>query len=338
MPSLQDVVSSSPSQEAFSAECRWPTERIFDSLQVQVLRRHDGIGDELLTKLEEALGGKLTLHTVYDIDHHSDESCQCEVLCRDGKPVLLQTRLGDRIEYHEGLRVLDLAFAKEAVRTMAQHYLDEELEALAAPTDSALDALWADNRYLSPVAGGRAFVVNSPKWACSFAHVLRTHRAFLMDEQGFRRTVLGFVEWVNQLPSWAGDPAVCAARVLTDRGEEVVDSRDIVLLLPGVGDEVFEELAEVVRAPASWCLRSREPLVLGTGKVTFVRVLQHVQGQLLLTQTSLVFGGKDEAESFLQACPSSENGLFAELLPRLQQQFPQMQVVGPDSERVARLA
>ena len=326
MTTLQDIVSKAPIAPAFSEDAKWATGRMFEALQLQVLDQHGSLDQELLDSLAAFYANELTLHTVYDIAHDSDEACSCEVLCYRSQPVLMQRCIGDRMDYSEGLEILDADFAKQLVLRFSEYQLEQQLAGMEVSIPSDASILWADNQYLTPVAP-EAFVVNSPKWALGFEHAFQQFSAYALDEQGRMQRLLEFVRWENRHPSWSNAEDVHKAWVRTERGEESVDARQVVFLLPGADASLVDDLAREAQKDSAWRLL---PDVAMPRNVTFVRVLQHVQGRLVDEMCSVAFGPSDsyvQAYAFLKKYPEPVSGNFRDMSSALLAEYPTAKLV-----------
>lgn len=119
----------------------------------------DGI-ENLVTEFE------LSMVTLYDHPHSSDESCSVAMLLVKGLPLVGWKRVGDRSDYSDGLVVFNDAHGRALAMRVWQlmHNTD-------AVGEDALDVLaWAfgDNQYVHHVQDLRedaiAYVINSPHW------------------------------------------------------------------------------------------------------------------------------------------------------------------------------
>jgi hypothetical protein len=237
--SIVDILEKCPAQSAFSDEGKWDLMSMIDALQRNYL---DGFGDsdnELISQIALRAGPDAVwgIHTIFNIDHDSDESCSAQMLVIDGSPALLMKRIGDRSDYSDGLSILNVELAKKLIHTINDYYVELKLKQMDGRISQDLivsaEDVMSSCQYITPVKGD-VFVVNSPKWVMGFQHLFKSHSAWVVDDSGVLNRVIQFKRFTNDLPSWADrsqniDPN--EAIVLIGSKEVLIDTREILFTL-----------------------------------------------------------------------------------------------------------
>lgn len=127
----------------------------------EVSEHHDS--SQLLAFAKEK---NVSIVTIYDHPHDSDESCSAEMLLVDGVPISAWKKIGDRSCYDDGMVMLNETQARALAKEVRNLVCDLESKA-----DEHLDVrawLFSENFYLTQVEQATmdpiAYGLKSPSW------------------------------------------------------------------------------------------------------------------------------------------------------------------------------
>lgn len=267
----------------------WTTESMLKGVLAELQLAHVfDLEIEMLQRVQAELAQDWRLAEVFDIPHDSDESCSAHLLLSDGKPVLAYFAMGDRSDYSDGVRVLDVAWTRNVARQLLTLMLEQQLERLqgesplAKPAQEQVNAFWSEVRYICPVTP-QVFHVESPKWACGFSHLFSSHDAMLYLDGGLHALAAlhGFEGFVNKKPSWSSDDDSQDALFRLADGRTVTADASQVLFHLGQNQPMaqadFQLAMQCILAPSAWrCVQTQ----LSRGHEQALTFSQHVQGEL----------------------------------------------------------
>lgn len=279
MDSFKEILAASAKTTAFGPHSTWTLMDMLRALRSSVLGEDHFIDDEFIEELKVTWADRLTLHTLYDVPHDSDESCSAHVLCADGKPALLFKRIGDKMDYSDGLSILDVDMARTLLRAMAEYRTEKALSEMAPAEKSPLELLW-DCSYLTRQAD-TVFSVDSPKWALGFSHLVDELPCWLLADDGQVKRVTKFVRWHNRKPSWEGGDAAMAT-VQTSQGELDVDAHQLMFSLLPDSRDVFAAAAQL-QQDSCWKIVEHIPF----GDESMLCIVQHIKGRLVTESTNI---------------------------------------------------
>ncbi len=312
MLNFTDLVHKFPGVDAFDDRgTRWTFAQMAASLEGT--GDCHSVDDDEIVELQTAFGTRLTVHELFDIAHDSDECCSAEVLCDNGKPVLLYKRIGDHSDYSDGLDVLDKPFARELLKTLLDIRTAARLQTFESETTvptNPMVALWKGVQYLSPLAA-TVFTVDSPKWTCSFKHLFTKYDAYCVQPGGILVQLDKMLDWCNALPSYSSQAGATLARFQTMSSEILeLDARTVLFSLVKDNPQALEAVVSNVTAPARWQVAPvRSPR---TGRETFrlVTVWQHRTDAVREEPTVVCFRDDASAQIFVDAHRGWTSGDF----------------------------
>lgn len=309
MASFNEIVRQAPKVDAFALNTVWTLRDMLEALQKTLLEVHDSLEDETVAAMQAAYGESLTVHTIFNILHDSDESCSAEVLCVDGVPTLMHKCIGDRNDYTDGLSMLDMALTRGILAVLVECRTKAVFARLAAEQaeTSPLEQLWHRTQYLIPL-GESAFFVSSPKWACGFQQAFNNHRAYVLNDEGNMVAVTGFKNWVNNRASWDSHKATHQAVVTTATGELTLDARNIVFTLVNDPAELAAVAAELSK-PNYW--RATRVQCTQHSDDAVVHIAQHYQGRTYYGYANIHFKVKATAETVQVRFQELQLGVFS---------------------------
>ncbi len=295
------ALSHARTTPALEERSAWTTESMLKGVlgELQLAHVFD-LEIELLRQVQSELSQDWRLVEVFDIPHDSDESCSAHLLLSDGKPVLAYFAMGDRSDYSDGVRVLDVQWTRRVARQLLSRMLDEQLQRLAdssplaRPEAEQVSAFWSEVRYICPVTP-QVFYVDSPKWAFGYRHLFDTHDARLVLDGGLH-PVASFEGFANKKPSWSSDADAQDAQFQLADGRVVTADAGDVLFHLSLGQPTaqaeFDAALRSIQAPSAWrCV----PTQLSRGHEQALTFSQHVQDELAPCFVMLVF--KDVASA-----------------------------------------
>lgn len=315
MASFKDIVANTPKKDAFADGAIWTLRSMLEALQQCVFETHGYLEDDVMDEVRAALGGRLTVHTIFDIHHDSDECCSAEVLCLDECPTLLYKRIGDRSDYSDGLSVLDKELTRKLVAVLIEHRTRQAFAKMEAEvsTQSPEETLWQGTQYLVPLTE-TAFFVGSPKWALGFRHAFESHKAYTADGDGGLVRVLGFVKWANKAQSWESNKDTHVATFTTERGEATFDARNVIFTLLD-DEEGLQKLARELNEPDHWQATKLEAVENYEGG--FVHIAQHIRGQTFCAFAGINFTNREAAKQAYELLRQAQPGRFSTKHPEI---------------------
>lgn len=173
----------------------------------------------------------MSLVTLYDHPHDSDECCSVEFLLVGGIPLAGWKKVGDHSDYTDGLVVFNDAQARAlALRVWALVHEEAE-KPTNEDTIDVLEWAFADNSYLTPLKDAPAdlvtYAINSPRWMLGRLG-MKTRRLFVLNEDDTFLPVVRVVG-TNMSAERYGKEAYHRTVVeLEDGSQREVDSQYIV--------------------------------------------------------------------------------------------------------------
>ena len=245
--SIEEIVAKCPSVDAFTGEIA----TFIDAIEKNFFNGggYDD-GYKLAEKIRIKVGSSANwrIHTAFNIPHDSDECCSAEVLVIDGSPVALMKSIGDKSDYSDGLTFLNADLAKKLIQMISDSRVESRLKELTSSISSAED-LMSESMYITPVKGD-VFVVNNPKWACSFKSVFDTHSGWIVDDTGRLHRVKKFNQFTNNLQTWQSKDRNEATQAIVeiDSGEVKVNAKDILFTLgkEPISEGALKDSAEIL--------------------------------------------------------------------------------------------
>jgi hypothetical protein len=302
MTTLSDILRDSPTSDPYEP---WATALLSmcKGLQAEFLDERS-LDEDVLEPLKAYFGERLTLHTVFDILHDSDESCSVHVLCDSQKPVVLARCVGDRSRYDDDVHVLDASFVKELMNFLIKFKADQQRAQLEERVHAVPDALarMKNVRYLNWVTDA-SFTVESPRWALVFPELFDKYAAHILQEEELV-PLAKFQGWSRQNCSSFEEGANQVA-VKPFHGESLlVDARQIVFSLLDSPEE-RSAVHQAIAAPDSWFAARWHQRT-----VCLLTVLQHRQGNAVPEQCCIGFDSPASAEAFIAEFAATRQGDF----------------------------
>lgn len=203
---------------------------------------------------------RLALYTLFDLAHHSDESCELHVLEVDGKPVGVAHKFADKSEWHS--HVIDAEAFKVLVREMAVAALDRKLAKVTADAFDSLSGLQRGYLHFLDEAE-TLFAVNSPKACYGFNTLPKLHRAFYVDPEGGVHPVAAIGQFVNGRFSHDSVRGTHDVMVTLGDGRTLVaDGAELMFELLSGQANVEAALQQNYVQPTQWCVGDVFPPLL----------------------------------------------------------------------------
>lgn len=254
----------------------------------------------------ESLPG-LTVRTVFDFEHSSDEDCFVLVVCHEDKPFAIVHKFGDRSDINfdvtDAPRFTQLG--KLLAQTLAELRLQQQTEELEREAGCGLEFLsQLKNGYLtwlSEDAGAFSFDHPSSTYCLAFRDVPKSYVGVAQAGEGTLHEVAAITRFVGGRGSDESD----IVEIVTKHGATLeVDGRRIVFFLVPPGDAI-EEARKCVASKTAWRV---------TGVLTrcLVRIAQFHEGHLGAASRSFVVHNTGVMQNFLKQYGSAvQEGVFS---------------------------
>jgi hypothetical protein len=237
----------------------------------------------------------VTVRTVFDFEHSSDEDCFVLVICHENRPFALVHKFGDRSDMQfsvvDGFRFKELG--KTLAQMLAELRLQSQLEELEREVGDGLDSLsQLKNGYLTWLSedlGAFSFDHPSSTYGKAFAEVSDSYMGVAQSEDGTLHEVAKIVAFMG---GWASEEAD-HVRIVTEKNALVpVDGRRIVFFLVPPEDSIAEA-RKCVATKTAWSV---------TGVLTrcVVRITQYQEGMLGAASRTYVVHNAAVMQDFLK--------------------------------------
>jgi hypothetical protein len=195
---------------------------------------------------------RISIYTLFDLAHHSDEACELHVLALDDKPLGVAYKFGDRSDWHSS--IIDAELYKTLAREIAAAAMEHRLTKVTAEPLVSLGSL--NNGYLFLLDKAETmFAVRSPKACYGFSNLPKTHRCFFVNDAGQPLAVESIGAFCNQKLSHDSDIDAHEVTVTIDGEVRQVDGMQLMFeMVPGQG-QVTAALESYSNAPA-WYVKA----------------------------------------------------------------------------------
>lgn len=200
---------------------------------------------------------RVSVYTLFDLPHHSDEACEMHVLALDDKPIGLAYKFANKSDWRS--YIIEAEAYKALARELAAAALELRLQNVTAGSLKSLGSL--NNGYLHLLDKEETmFAVRSPKACYGFSGLPKTHRCFFVDDAGQPLAVESIGAFSNKKPSHSVDEDTHEVAITINGEDRLVDGMQLMFeMVPGQG-QVTAALESYAKAP-SWYVEGVYPRV-----------------------------------------------------------------------------
>jgi hypothetical protein len=231
---------------------------------------------------------RIAVYTLFDLPHHSDESCEMHVLVVDDKPVGIAFKFADKSSWNS--RIIDADHYKVVALELAAASITARLRDVTVEALEELRNL--DNSYIHFLDEKETmFAVRSPKNMLGFQHMLKKHRAFFVDETGAVSPVSAIGKYSNAKPSHCGDEDTHEVLITAGTTERKVDGQQLMFeMIPGEGD-IESALGSYAKEPF-WFVKTIHE------RVCRAQILMQIPNRWSTSTAWVDFESKEEMQRF----------------------------------------